>query len=102
MYNDLVNKNERTIRIYPIYYAFTADLVFFIPIDTLFLAHVKNLSASQITFMNMFGLMVCIVFKNIVISIAKKISNIKSVRLGVILLLISTLFLTFQKRFMDY
>lgn len=52
--------------------------------------------------MNMFGLMVCIVFKNIVISITKKMSNIKSVRLGVILLLISTLFLTFQKRFMDY
>lgn len=51
--------------------------------------------------MNMFGLMVCIVFKNIVISITKKISNIKPVRLGVILLLISTLFLTFQKRFMD-
>lgn len=52
--------------------------------------------------MNMFGLMVCMVFKNIVISITKKTSNIKSVRPGVILLLISTLFLTFQKRFMDY
>lgn len=91
-----MNKTEKTIKLYPIYHAFTADLVFFIPIDTLFLSHVKNLSASKITFMNMFGLLVCILFQKPVVKIAKKIGNLLSVRLGIVLLFISTLFLTFS------
>lgn len=91
-----MNKQEKIVKLYPIYYAFTADLVFYIPIDTLFLSHVKNLSASQITFMNMFGLLVCTIFQKPVIKIAKKIGNGKSVRLGMFLLLISTIVLCFS------
>ena len=91
-----MKKTEKTIKLYPIYHAFTADLVFFIPIDTLFLSHVKNLSASKITFMNMFGLLVCIIFQKPVVKIAKKLGNLLSVRLGIVLLFISTLFLTFS------
>jgi len=94
-----MNASERTIKIYPYYHAFTADLVFYIPIDTLFLAYVKNLNASQITFMNMFGLIVCILFRKPVIKIAKEINNLRSVRLGMILLFVSTLILTFSKTF---
>lgn len=94
-----MKETERTVKIYPIYHAFTADLVFFIPIDTLFLSYVKGLSASQITFMNMFGLIICILFRKVVIKIAKEINNLNSVRLGMILLFISTMILTFSKTF---
>ena len=42
-----------SIKLYPIFYAFSADLIFFVPIDTLFLTLVKGLSASQISAMTM-------------------------------------------------
>ena len=37
------NKINRTIKIYPIFYGLTADLIFWIAINTLFLTTIKNL-----------------------------------------------------------
>lgn len=92
-------KIKRSIKVYPIFTAFTGDLIFFVPIDTLFLTLVKGLSASQITAMTMISLLICIIFQNVILKIVKKIGNVKSIRLGIGLILISALFLTFGKNF---
>ena len=41
-------KLNRFVKIYPWFHGLTADLLFYIAIDTLFLTAVKNLSAAQI------------------------------------------------------
>ena len=92
-------KINRSIKIYPIFASFTGDLIFFVPIDTLFLTLVKGLNASQITAMTMVALIICIVFQKVILAIVKKIGNVNSLRLGAIMLLIASLVLTFGKSF---
>lgn len=92
-------KINRSIKIYPIFASFTGDLIFFVPIDTLFLTLVKGLSASQITAMTMVALIICIVFQKVILAIVKKIGNVNSLRLGATMLLIASLVLTFGKSF---
>lgn len=41
-----IKKINKTIKIFPIFSSFTGDLIFFVPIDTLFLTLVKGLNAS--------------------------------------------------------
>ena len=94
-----IKKIERSIKIYPIFASFTGDLIFFVPIDTLFLTLVKGLNASQITAMTMVALIVCILSQKVILSTVKKIGNVNSLRLGTILLLIAAFILTFGKSF---
>lgn len=94
-----INKIKRSIKLYPIFYALSSDLVFFVPIDTLFLTLVKGLNASEISSMIMIGLLVCILLQKIIVKVAKKIGNVNSVRLGSFLLFISSIILTFGKSF---
>ncbi len=94
-----IKKIERSIKIYPIFASFTGDLIFFVPIDTLFLTLVKGLNASQITAMTMVSLIVCILSQKVILSTVKKIGNVNSLRLGTILLLIAAFILTFGKSF---
>lgn len=92
-------KINRSIKIYPLFASFTGDLIFFVPIDTLFLTLVKRLNASQITAMTMVALIICIVFQKVILAIVKKIGNVNSLRLGATMLLIASLVLTFGKSF---
>ena len=94
-----IKKINRSIKIYPIFASFTGDLIFFVPIDTLFLTLVKGLNASQITAMTMVALIICIVFQKVILAIVKKIGNVNSLRLGATMLLIASLILTFGKSF---
>lgn len=94
-----IKKINRSIKIYPIFASFTGDLIFFVPIDTLFLTLVKGLNASQITAMTMVALIICIVFQKVILAIVKKIGNVNSLRLGATMLLIASLVLTFGKSF---
>ena len=94
-----ISKIKRSIRLYPVFYAFSADLIFFIPIDTLFLTLVKGLNASQISAITMIGLIVCILSKKIIVKITNKIGNVNSIRLGALMMLLSTIVLTFGKSF---
>lgn len=94
-----ISKINRSIKIYPIFASFTGDLIFFVPIDTLFLTLVKGLSASQITAMTMVSLIVCIILQKVILSIVKKMGNVNSLRLGSTMLLIASLILTFGKSF---
>lgn len=93
------SKINRSIKIYPLFASFTGDLIFFVPIDTLFLTLVKGLNASQITAMTMISLIMCIVFQKVILFIVKKIGNVNSLRLGASILLIASLILTFGKSF---
>lgn len=94
-----IKKINRSIKIYPLFASFTGDLIFFVPIDTLFLTLVKGLNASQITAMTMASLIICILFQKIILAIVKKIGNVNSLRLGATMLLIATIVLTFGKSF---
>ena len=94
-----IKKIKRSINIYPIFASFTGDMIFFVPIDTLFLTLVKGLNASQITAMTMVALIICIISQKAILATVKKIGNVNSLRLGAILLLIAALVLTFGKSF---
>lgn len=96
-----ISKIKKSIKLYPIFYAFSADLIFFIPIDTLFLTLVKGINASQISAMTMIGLLICILSEKIVIKATKKIGNVNSIRLGALMLFISSVILTFGKSFIS-
>lgn len=96
-----IKKIERSVKIYPILSSFTADLIFFVPIDTLFLTLVKGLNASQITAMTMVSLLICIIFRTLILKVAKKLGNLKSIRLGTFLILIASTVLTFGKSFVS-
>jgi len=97
--NQETKKINRTVKLFPIFSSFAGDMIFLVPIDTLFLTLVKGLSASQITAMTMVSLIVCILIQKVILKISKKIGNCNSIRLGIILLLISSLILTFGKTF---
>lgn len=94
-----IKKVKRSINIYPIFASFTGDLIFFVPIDTLFLTLVKGLNASQITAMTMISLLICIIFQKVILSIVRRIGNVNSLRLGTLMLLIASLILTFGNSF---
>ena len=93
-----IKKISRSIKIQPLFSAFSDDLIFLVPIDTLFLTITKGLNASQIQFMTMLALMVGILSRRFLLNLSNKIGNIKSLRLGSFLLLISAIIITFAKQ----
>lgn len=98
----MLNKEQRinkTIKLYPLYSAFIGDLIFFVPIDTLYLTLVKGLNASQITAMTMISLFVCILLQKLILNVIQSIGNIKSLKLGTLIILIASLILTFGNNF---
>lgn len=98
----MLNKEQRinkTIKLYPLYSAFIGDLIFFVPIDTLYLTLVKGLNASQITAMTMISLFVCILLQKLILNVIQSIGNIKSLKLGTLMILIASLILTFGNNF---
>lgn len=93
------DKINKIVKLYPIFYSLSADTIFFVPIDTLYLSLVKNLDASQISAMTSVGLLVCILSRKLIEILANKIGNANSIKLGCLLLLISSIILTFGKSF---
>ena len=93
-----IKKINRSIKIQPLFSAFSDDLIFLVPIDTLFLTITKGLNASQIQFMTMLSLMIGILSRRVLLNLSNKIGNIKSLRLGSLLLLISAIIITFGKQ----
>lgn len=96
---EYIKKINRSIKIQPLFSAFSDDLIFLVPIDTLFLTITKGLNASQIQFMIMLSLLIGILSRRPLLKLSNKIGNIKSLRLGSFLLLASALILTFAKNF---
>lgn len=96
-------KNDKRMRlsnkIYPIFSGFSGDLLFGVAINTIFLTTVKGFSAAQISSLTTIGNLVTILLYPIAFKIIKKIGNIKSIKLGTILLLCSSLLLTFSNKY---
>lgn len=86
-------------KLYPIFSGLTMDLLFWAAINTIFLTNVKGFSASQMNSMVSVGLIVTILLQPIIFKIIKKIGNIKSIRFGVFLSLISALIFTFASTY---
>lgn len=93
------NKINKIVKLYPIFYSLSADTIFFVPIDTLYLTLVKHLNVSEISATTMISLLVCILSRSLIEKVAKKIENVNSVKLGCLLLLVSTIILTFGTSF---
>ncbi|MBE6688989.1 MAG: MFS transporter [Ruminococcaceae bacterium] len=95
-----MNKNiNRFIKIFPWYSGLTADLLFYIAIDTLFLTIVKNFSAAQIVSLTSFAQLACIALQFLVLFIIKRIGNTASTRVGAICMLISAIIITVGKSY---
>lgn len=86
---------KRFNKLFPWFAGLSGDLLFWIAIDTLFLTIVKKFTASQIVSLTSISLITCILLQVPLLNIIKKIGNTKSVRLGSLLLLISSILLTF-------
>lgn len=95
-------KLNRSIDIYPIFYGLTSDLIFWIAINTLFLTTVKHLSAAQINSIGAIGTIFGIFFQLILVKIVRRIGNLNSVKLGVVLLFLSTLFNTISSNYIVF
>lgn len=95
-----MNKNvNRFIKIFPWYSGLTADLLFYIAIDTLFLSIVKNFSAAQIVSLTSFAQFACIVIQFPILFIIKRIGNTASTRMGAVCMLISAVLITVGKSY---
>lgn len=92
-------KMTRFNKIFPWYAGFSSDLLFWVAIDTLFLTVVKNLNTSQIVSLTTVSLISCIILQVPLLKVISKIGNTNSVRLGSLLLLISSLLLTFGQNY---
>lgn len=95
----LEKRINRFIKLYPLYYGFVGDLLFYIAIDTLFLTSVKNFSASQIVSISAISQLVCVLLQFPILFVIKKIGNTASIRLGALCILISSLFITLGKNY---
>ena len=89
------SKIDKFIKIFPWFAGLSGDLLFWIAIDTLFLTIVKHLNVSQIVSLTSISLLTCIILQIPLLQIIKKIGNTKSVRIGSLLFLISSILLTF-------
>lgn len=85
--------------IMPFFTGISGDLMFFIAISTLFLSIVKGLSASQITFLSTISNLFCILLQLPALKIIQKIGNLRAIRLGTIMLLVSSLLITFGNNY---
>lgn len=86
-------------KIYPIFAGISSDLLFWIVIQTLFLTNVKHFNAAQISSLTAFSGVVTILLQSVLLKIIKIIGNVKSVKLGTILLLCSAVAITFGNNY---
>lgn len=87
-------------KIYPWFYAFDADLLFYIAIDTLFLSLVKNLSDAEIVSLATVSTFSCILMQFPILWVIKRIGNTASTKVSALLLLLSALTMTFGRNYL--
>ena len=97
--DDVTQKIKLSNKIYPYLSGLSSDLLFFSAINTMILTTVKLFSASQVSLLSALSILVVILSQNIVLKIIKKIGNVKSVRLGLIMLFLSAIIITFGTSF---
>ena len=97
--NEIDKKIKISNKIYPYISGLSDDLLFWAAINTIFLTTVKMLSASQVSLLSAIAGLVTILSQSLVLKIIKKLGNIKSVRLGLLMLLIGATLITFGNNF---
>ena len=93
------DKINRSNKLFPVFFGLSADLVFWIIIDMLFLTTVKGLSASQINSIKAIATFLGIIVQFFGINIIRKLGNITSIRIGTIMLFLAQLLNTIGKKF---
>lgn len=96
---DIDFRINRSNKIYPIFSGMSADLLFWVAINTIFLTTVKKFTAAQISSLTTIGILFSILFYPFIFKIIKKIGNINSIKLGTLLLLTSAILITFSKSY---
>ncbi len=86
---------NRFIKLFPWNYGLTADLLFYIAIDSLFLTIVKNFSAAEIVSLTSLSQFACIALQFPILFVIKKIGNTASIRTSGFFLLLSAILITF-------
>ena len=97
--NEIDKKIKISNKIYPYISGLSDDLLFWAAINTIFLTTVKMLSASQVSLLSAIAGLITILSQSLVLKIIKKLGNIKSVRLGLLMLLIGSTLITFGNNF---
>lgn len=90
-----LRKAQYTVSIIPWFMGLSNDLMFYMAINTLFFAEAKGMSAAEITFLTTVSGTVCILLQPLALAFIHKIGNTRAVRLGTLLLLAGSIFLTF-------
>jgi len=91
---DMNKTANRFVNVFPWYSGLTADLLFYIAIDTLFLTVVKNFSAAQILSLSSISQLACIALQFPILFVIKWIGNTASARVGAVSMLISAVLIT--------
>lgn len=94
--------NSRIIkcsRIYPWFSGLSADLLFFIAIDTLWFTVVKGLSSFQILALVTLGSLFCLILQRPMLKVIEKTGNTIAVRIGIVFMLAGAVLMTFPKAF---
>lgn len=91
---------KRCNKIFPWFSGLSADLLFFVAIDTLWLTVVKGLSASQIVSLTTISLVASIILQMPILKIISKIGNTRSVRAGVMMMLAGALLITYGNSYL--
>lgn len=85
--------------IIPWFIGISDDLMFYIAINTLFFTVVKQLSAASISFLTTASALFYILLQIPFLKIIQKIGNIRAIRMGTIMLLISSILMTFGNNY---
>ena len=99
----MISKEKRiktSLKVYPFYYGLSADLMFWAAINTLFLTVVKKFSAQEVNSLVSFSILISMVGYFIILKLIKKIGELNAVKIGNIMLLLSSVFITFLKTYM--
>lgn len=91
---------KRFYKIFPIFYGLSGDLLFYVAIDTLFYTVVKGFLPEQLSLLTTVSALFCILLKVPITKIIEKIGNTKSVRVGALGLIVTSLIITFSKSFL--
>lgn len=97
--NEIDKKIKISNKIYPYISGLSDDLLFWAAINTIFLTTVKMLSASQVSLLSAIAGLVTILSQSVILRIIKRIGNIKSVRLGLLMMLIGATLITLGNNF---
>lgn len=84
---------------YLLYTALETDLLFFVVCDALFLTHVKNLSAGQVSLVTFLSILFSLIVQYPLMKLINSIGNKAAVRIGSIFFLLAAICITFSPNF---